>query len=188
MSGLSSNKSIKIFVLGKSSVGKSSMIKELMGQPDADIGDQKEFTINLKINEADFNLLVVERSFENIENEDLNSPDGFMLVYSVDDQQSFFELKDIHKMIVKNRGTNKFCLIVVGNKSEILEGRKIKREEGERYSLETNVEFYETSVVKQNNVRESFLNLCQQILRVKYPEIFENNGQKNNNIRKCYCF
>ena len=127
MSGLSSNKSIKIFVLGKSSVGKSSLIKELMGQPDADIGDQKEFTINLKINEADFDLLVVERSFENIENEDLNSPDGFMLVYSVDDQQSFFELKDIHKMIVKNRGTNKFCLIVVGNKSEILEGRKIKK-------------------------------------------------------------
>ena len=185
-----SDKKITICVLGKSTVGKTSLIKELMGQPDADVGDQKEFTLNLRINEVDFELILIERTFEDIEIEQMNSVDGFMMVYSVDDQDSFFELKKKHQEIVKNRGTHKFHLLVVGNKGEILEGRKIKREEGERYANETNSDFYETSAVKHNNVRESFLHLSQSILRFKYPEVFENEQPKGNAslAKRCYCF
>ena len=183
-----SDKKITICVLGKSSVGKTSLILELMGQPDANVGDQRDFTLNLKINDVDFELIVMERSFEDIESEEMNTVDGFMMVYSVDDQDSFFELKKNHQIIVKNRGTNKFHLLVIGNKGEILDGRKIKREEGERYANETNVDFYETSAVKHNNVRESFLHLSQTILRYKYPEVFENEQSKGNGAKRCYCF
>ena len=103
-----SDKKITICVLGKSTVGKTSLILEIMGQPDANVGGQKEFTLNLRINEVDFELILIERTFEDIEIEQMNSVDGFMMVYSVDDQDSFFELKKSIKKLSKTEGLINF--------------------------------------------------------------------------------
>ena len=183
-------KKIKISVVGNSSVGKTTMIKELMGQPEANIGDMKEFTLNLKVNDIDFDLITTENNFESLEKENLNSLDGFVLVYGVDDKDSFTEAKKNHQLIVKKRGTNKFGLIFVGNKNDINDGRKVLKEEGERYCMETNVDFFEISSLEKNNVKECFLNLSQKILRFKYPEFFEMEGQQENKTvnKTCRCF
>ena len=183
-------KKIKISVVGKSSVGKTTMIKELMGQPEANVGDMKEFTLNLKVNDIDFDLIIIENTFENLEKENLNSLDGFLLVYSVDDKDSFVEAKKNHQLIVKKMGTKKFSLIFVGNKSDANDGRKVLKEEGERYCMETNVDFFEISSLEKTNVKECFLNLSQKILRFKYPEFFEIDGQEGKKTvnKTCKCF
>ena len=181
-------KKVKILVLGKPSVGKSTMIKELMGQPDANLGEQKEFSLNLNVDDINFELLLSENTFENFENEDINDFDGFLLVYGVDDRDSFNQVKKSHQLIVQKKGIKKFGLIIVANKSEISTERKVPKEEGERYCMETNVDFFEVSCIDKNNVKECFLSISQKILKFKYPEIFEKQKQNNSDTSWCFCY
>jgi len=43
------------------------------------------------------------------------SADGFILVYSIENKNSFEEIKVKYERIIKNKGKNNFSLIIVGN-------------------------------------------------------------------------
>ena len=183
---MKSKKNVKILVIGKASVGKTAIIKELMAQPEANVGDQRKFDMNLKVNDIDLVLTINEDSFDNIENVNINDFDGFVLVYGADDVDSFSEVKKNHQLIVKKRGTKKFSLVIVGNKCELVDDKKVQKEEGERYCSESNVDFYEMSALEKTNVKECFLSLAQNVLKFKYPEFFQDENATKK--KRCFCF
>ena len=89
--------------------------------------------------------------------------------------------------ILKLKGDRKVSIIIVGNKCELEEERKVSKEEAENFCLSNKVPFLEVSALKDINVKETFLTVAKGMLRIKFPEKYKNSG-KNRGKEKCYFF
>jgi GTPase SAR1 family protein len=129
---------------------------------------------------------------------------GFLLVYSIIDQQTVDVVQELHRKIL--RATEdpsipmysfSFCFacsdhlifpsVLIGNKCDMISGRQVSYETGEKLAASWNVPFMETSAKsKQNNV-ECF---CQLVREIKRKEdqlrltIQEAKEEKNS---RCHC-
>lgn len=83
---------------------------------------------------------------------------AFMLVYSVTLRQSLDELIPIYKLIKEVKDGHDVPMILVGNKCDEEEARKIKKETGQKYvdELFKECSFIETSAKTNTNVQEAF--------------------------------
>ena len=126
-------KTVKVLVLGAENVGKSSLIRRLVGMDfqatyKPIVSDVSTVTKSCKsgyllfqITELSGRFLFTEMSRTFIQNNDI-----FMLVYSVDDQDKTDSLKGIKRMTkdiveVKKTGSVMNAVIVVGNKSDCVQ-------------------------------------------------------------------
>ena len=183
---------LKIAVLGKSLVGKSALtyryIKDKFPEEhDTTIEDQ--YTIPIEIEGIQCKLEILDTAgqddYQSMLDTWINSVDGFILVYSIDDKDSFESMKMRYERIIKNKGNNKFSIIVAGNKCDLEDKRKVSKEEAENYCNGLNIDFMETSALEKINVKECFLTCARNLLKIKCPKKFpsDNDGKK-----KCFCF
>lgn len=82
----------------------------------------------------------------------VNFADGFILVYAIDDMESFEKLQPRLDRIKKIKGTLKNC-IIVGNKCDLEESRQVQKTEVEVFSRNNNVPFIEASALVNNFVK-----------------------------------
>ncbi len=103
----------------------------------------------------------------------LKSSLGVMLVYDVTKKKTFEDVKDWIDLISENitSNNNNFTIILVGNKTDLEDDRKISYEEGEKLAKDYKYSFYETSALNGSNVEEAFMDLVNKII---------NNYQKMN--------
>jgi small GTP-binding protein len=113
--------------------------------------------------------------------------DGFILVYAIDDPQSFEVIKSKYERILKNKPGEKPPILIVGNKCDLVDKRKVDSFEAEALAKSWNINFLEVSAQEKINVKETFLMVAKQLL-VKKARI-ENFEKDEKNIKKrCYCF
>ena len=117
----------------------------------------------------------------------INSSDGFVLVYSIDNKDSFESTKKRYERILKLKGDQKVAIVVAGNKCDLEESRKVSREEAENFCNSNKLTFMETSALKVINVKETFLSCARGLLQINFPEKYKNVGN-NSGKKKCYCF
>ncbi|XP_058862375.1 ras-related protein Rab-13 [Acipenser ruthenus] len=88
---------------------------------------------------------------------------GIILVYDITDEKSFENIQNWMKSIKENAsvGVNKMLL---GNKCDIENKRKVLRETGEKLAKDHGIRFFETSAKSSINVEESFVELARDIL------------------------
>ncbi|KAK6467138.1 ras-related protein Rab-13 isoform X1 [Huso huso] len=88
---------------------------------------------------------------------------GIILVYDITDEKSFENIQNWMKSIKENAsvGVNKMLL---GNKCDIENKRKVPRETGEKLAKDHGIRFFETSAKSSINVEESFVELARDIL------------------------
>jgi len=91
------------------------------------------------------------------------SGEGFLLVYSITDRDSFEAISAYHQQILRVKDTETVPILLVGNKSDLEDGRRVAKNEGRFISEELGCGFAETSAKLGINVNESFLNLVRQI-------------------------
>ncbi len=80
--------------------------------------------------------------------------------------------------------------LLVGNKSDIIERRKVTYEEGMELAKQYKIDFIETSAKNSTNIENAFLNLsknilekmnnCNQIFKEKNLKLKEGNALTNN--------
>lgn len=91
---------------------------------------------------------------------------GFMLVFSITNINSFYELSELRDQIVRIKDDNDVPLVVVGNKCDMEEDRVIPRARGFDIAKSWgNKPYFETSARRRVNVDETFVNLCRQIIQ-----------------------
>ncbi len=115
------------------------------------------------------------------------SADGFILVYSIDDKESFDVLKAKYDRIIKNKIGEKPSIIMVGNKCDLIDKRKISQEEAEKKAKSLNINFLEVSALEKINVKETFLVVAKELL-VKKAKIDTSSKQDVDPKKRCYCF
>lgn len=76
----------------------------------------------------------------------MHTGDGFMLVYSVVDDQTLEELRSIREQILRVHRDKKVPMIVVGNKVDMKKDRAVSKEEGKALADEFGASFVEVSV------------------------------------------
>ena len=184
---------LKIAVLGKSLVGKSALTYRFINdkfptEHDTTIEDQ--YCIPTQIDGIECKLEILDTAgqddYQSMLDTWINSADGFILVYSIDDKDSFDSTRTRYERIIKNKGTTGYAILIAGNKCDLEDKRKVSREEAENYCNGLKVDFLETSALQKINVKECFLCVAKNLLKIKCPEHYkeETTSQK----KRCYCF
>ena len=183
---------LKIAVLGKSLVGKSALTFRFIndrfpGEHDTTIEDS--YTVPTQIDDISCQLEILDTAgqddYQTMIDTWINSADGYLLVYSIDNKDSFEGVKMRYERIltIKEKLKN-FSIAIVGNKCDLEEKREVTREEANKYCQELGVTFLEVSALQKINVKEAFLTVARDLLKKKYPKLYKKKG----GLKRCYCF
>lgn len=90
---------------------------------------------------------------------------GFLLVFSICNMNSFYELAELREQIIRIKDDEDIPLVVVGNKSDMEDERVVPRARAFQLAQQWGQKpYYETSARLRRNVDEVFHNLCTQII------------------------
>ena len=160
----------KIMVLGESKVGKTSLIRKYtknqfggvyLTTVGMDFQDKIIDIENTKVRLQIWDTAGQER-FRNVTKSYFQSSHGFVLVYDITDETTF-EKTNFWMDQIKLNGPKNAKLILVGNKCDLSNERKVSIEEGEKRAKDNNIKFFESSAKDGTNVNEMFLELGKLI-------------------------
>ena len=190
----SSSIPIKIAVLGKSMVGKSALTFRFINNrfpTEHDTTIEDAYSIPAKIDDFQCQFEILDTAgqddYQTMLDTWINSADGFILVYSIDNKESFESVKMRFERILKLKANQKVSVVIAGNKCDLEEDRQVSREEAENYCKINKIYFLETSALKTINVKETFLCVARGMLQINFPEKYKNSDGSAGK-KKCYCF
>lgn len=109
----------------------------------------------------------------------IKSGKGFILVYSVTDENSLKELLALREQVLRIKDSDNVPMVLIGNKSDLENDRVLSIEDGVKVSQEWGlVPFYETSAMYKTNVDEAFIDVVRQIMRKEAAMSAEKKQQK----------
>ena len=166
----------KVLIIGNSSVGKSNILLRFSDNIFHDtflptIGvDFKIKTLNINDKTIKLNIwdTAGQERFKNITSTYYKGSQGVMLVYDVTDPESFKSIEMWLGEVSKHAGPNAVKLLI-GNKCDMEEDRKVSKAQGEAYAREKGFKFLETSAKNKINIDESFMTLAKEIYAA-WPE------------------
>ena len=174
---------IKIMLIGESKIGKTSLISRycnnefLGGVYLSTIGIDFQIK-HLVLNKKNIRLQIWDTAgqerYRNIAKNYFQSSDGFVIVYDISNIESFEKL-DYWIEQIKANSQEYTKMILFGNKCDIIEDRKVKKEEGEQYAKNNNINFFEVSAKEGTNVNKAFESFVKDIL---------DNSSPNENYKK----
>ena len=160
----------KIMVLGESKVGKTSLIKrytkeQFGGVYLTTVGMDFQDKI-IEIEDKKIRLQVWDTAgqerFRNVTKSYFQSSHGLLVVYDITDKESFEKINFWIENI-KNNAPENAKLILVGNKCDLANERKVTIEDGENKARKYNIKFFESSAKDGTNVNELFFYLANEI-------------------------
>jgi small GTP-binding protein len=186
---------LKIAVLGQSMVGKSALTFRFINNKfptEHDTTIEDSYSIPAKIDDIQCQLEILDTAgqddYQTMLDTWINSADGFILVYSIDNKESFESTKTRYDRIIRLKEGQKVSIIVVGNKCDLEDKRQVSKEEVEKYCNEMNISFLEASALNTINVKESFLTVSRGLLQINFPEKYNKKGDGNSEKGRCRCF
>ena len=165
--------SLKIIILGDSNVGKTSiLLKYVDGYfPTiyvATIGVEYKVK-KITINGVDINLHIWDTAgqerFRSITKSFMQNADGIIYVYDITQRESFNNLKTWIRE--SDQATQGFKKIIVGNKIDLENNRKIGKDVVQKFCEENNIKGVEMSAKEGKNIGECFEYLARSIIGIK---------------------
>ena len=90
---------------------------------------------------------------------------GFLLVFSITNQNSLNELFELREQIIRIKDNENVPVVLVGNKLDLEDDRRVARARGFQIAQEWgNVPYFEASARLRVNVSESFIALTKQVI------------------------
>lgn len=109
----------------------------------------------------------------------IKSGKGFLLVYSVTEENSLKELLALREQVLRIKDTDNVPMVLIGNKCDLEEDRVLSIDDGIKVSQDWGlVPFYETSAMYKTNVDEAFVDVVRQIMRKEAAVSAEKKQQK----------
>ena len=177
---------IKIITLGDSHVGKSCLIIKFIENKFSNsyvstIGfDLKHKQIILKdgnkVRLTLFDTAGQER-FRSLAKNYIRKANGILLIYDISDKSTFISIEKWMENI-QDEIDDKIPIILVGNKSDLNDKRKVSTEEGKKKAKEYEFPFYETSCKTGVNVNKCFIELAELVYENTGKNPLKNSNQK----------
>ena len=170
---------IKIMILGNSSVGKTSFIIKCTEDCFQEVYlstigiDYKEKEVIIEGKK--YKILLYDTTgqerFKSLAINLIKDADGVILMYDITNRESFNSIIDWIKNIEERKGEN-FPTIILGNKVDNEDIRKVSKEEGEKVAEGNDISFFEISNKTGVNVNEALLAFIKEILSFKKKNVF----------------
>ncbi len=104
---------------------------------------------------------VGQESYRALNEQYYKKADCCLLVYDITNRKSFQECKDYYNKNLIERCKKNIKVILLGNKSDLEDQRKVSSDEGAALALENDYIFMETSCLKNTNVSHDFKTLIE---------------------------
>ena len=183
--------SLSFILIGDINVGKTSIANRFCNkefeqnyQPTIEI-NFKKYDLRLT-NETIANIQIFDtmgqEKFKSLTKNFYRNSNGIFLVFDLTDLNSFNNLNDWLKEINNNIDKEKIVLLV-GNKSDDVENRKIEKNEIENFSEKFGIKYIEVSAKNGNNIDLLFETMswdCYNKNQEKLENQFFNNNNNNN--------
>ena len=188
---------ISLATLGNSNVGKTNIINNFLGLQFTDKNISTigiDFKIKNVILENNSKLKVKiwdtagQERFRSMAFNFLKNIQGILLIYDLTDESSFISIDRWINNLENKLDIKNVPIILVGNKNDKEDERKISYEKGLKYAQKYNFKFFEMSAKTGENVNKAFLTLIHLYYDKNKEEfILENvkenikEDEKNNN-------
>ncbi len=153
----------KVVVLGSGGVGKSALTVQFVTGSFIEKYDPTIEDFYRKEIEVDSSPSVLEildtagtEQFASMRDLYIKNGQGFILVYSLVNQQSFQDIKPMRDQIIRVKRYERVPMILVGNKVDLADEREVASVEGKALADEWNCPFMETSAKNKGSVDELF--------------------------------
>ena len=93
--------------------------------------------------------------------------EGFLLVFAINDKESFNLLKGKRDRVLKGKHGAKCPILLVGNKQDLENERQVTYAEAKAQASAWGIEYMETSAKTNFNCKEAFEKLAQTIVKSK---------------------
>jgi small GTP-binding protein len=180
---------IQLGTLGDSGVGKSNLSSVYVNnkfEPEiiATIGFNcliKDTIIKINNIEKKIKIKIWDTAgqekFKSVSVQYIKNCIGILLVYSIDDRNSLNNLENWIKDIKDKTNYEKVPLILIGNKCDLEDERKVSKEEGEKFALKYNIKFFECSAKNNINVNQAFESLINEVVENYQDEFISENDK-----------
>ena len=164
---------LKILIIGNSGVGKSCLLVRFAD----DIYQENyiatigvDFKIKtLDVDEKNVKLQIWDTAgqdrFRNITASYYRGAAGIAIVYDITDPDSFNNINSWLIEVEKNASKSVYK-ILIGNKCDLEEKRKVTVEQGKEFADTNGMKFFETSAKNAHNVEDSFVTMTKEIIKI----------------------
>jgi len=180
----------KLVVLGSGGVGKSALTiqltqKQFVYEYDPTVEDcyRKQKVIDGETCMLEILDTAGQEEFAGaVRDQYMRQGQGFLIVYSITSKPSFVEAKYLYERVKRAKEATRdetVCLILVGNKCDLVKERVVSTEDGRACAKLWDCPFFEASAKEDINVDETFYELVR--------EIRKNRKREESKIHKRQC-
>lgn len=185
---------LKIAIIGRTNTGKSAIISRFICNkylPEHEITIEDTYIIKKTIDDIDCQLHIIDtagdKEFDSMLDSWINTAECIILVYNIDNKDSYEEMKAKCQRISILKGKEeKYFLAALGNKCDMEKRRDVDKSIAEKFCEQNKIYFMEGSAKENINIKEFFLHVIRKMLEIKFPEKF--TRKENERKRICYCF
>ena len=113
-----------------------------------------------------------QERFKSMSVQVIKNSDAVILVYAINDINSFKALDQWLNKLNETTDLNKKPIIIVGNKADLPEDQRVVTyEEGKNYASSKGYRFYETSAKTKQNIEDAFNDIFEQLYQTFEEEI-----------------
>ncbi|KAL7712509.1 small monomeric GTPase [Entamoeba marina] len=185
---------VRLVVLGDFGVGKSAMVVKLVSNYfvesyDPCIEDIYRTQIILDRNRVTLDILDTggDEEYSALRDRYLRISDGFIIVYSISNRESFENVPKYYDKILQTKNVNdniNIPITIAGHKVDIENQREIPTDEGKQFANGLGVNFIECSAKEDIKIKELFETIAFYVLE---SEQYTNriNCEKKQKVHKC---
>lgn len=179
----------KLVVVGDGGVGKSALTIQFFQNlfvQDYDPTIEDSYVQHTEI-DGQWCILDVldtagQEEFSAMREQYMRKGDGFLLVYSVIDRQSYENIVNFHTQILRVKDRDSYPMILVANKVDLVHLRKVTDEQGRELASQLQIPYIETSAKDPPlNVDATF----HEVVRIIRDQPVDFNRRKPRKTRKC---
>lgn len=165
----------KLVVFGSGGVGKSSIVLRFVTDtfsheylPTIEDCYRKTCSVDGKTAFLDILDTAGQEEYNALRDQWVREGRGFLLVYSIDNKQSFEEIESFRDriLLVNEDKDGKVPMVLVGNKCDKEDEREVNKEEGQTLADKYGIPFVECSALKPINCTEVFDKAVREIRRL----------------------
>jgi len=163
---------IKITILGEKNVGKTSLVYRYIENK---FRESYKATLGVNLLKKDMEVdgnsvsaqiwdLGGQDSFKSLRKLYLEGSNGALVIFDLTERKTFDKLNEWVDSFKEARGEQP--MVLIGNKSDLENQRKITEKEASDYAKDNNMELILTSAKTGQNVEDAFIILTRRILEI----------------------
>ncbi|CAD6208441.1 GSCOCG00003453001-RA-CDS [Cotesia congregata] len=185
----------KVIMVGSGGVGKSAltlqfMYDEFVEDYEPTKADSYRKKVVLDGEEVQIDILDTagQEDYAAIRDNYFRSGEGFLCVFSITEDDSFQATQEFREQILRVKNDENIPFLLVGNKSDLQEKRKVSLAEAQGRSQQWGVPYVETSAKTRENhhlhILQVFFDLMREIRSRKIEDKSASNGRGKDRAKR----